>query len=165
MEKEMDASAAVARVDVLTADWESVDLATLDRAMLAYAVTGDKTVFAGIGSFFTYLAAPIVFLSLAQSGGNVAGLNPVRVLKWLMRFFPAYLGVLCLAAVSLFGSVGLCVLLWKLIVPAFENSTTALRALIFVSLYILYVLIHFHPLAYFANLLGMLYRRYKDRLA
>jgi len=110
---------------------------------------------------------PMTFLSVAQSGGEWTGFNPVRIFAWMGKLILPYLGVaalifveiavICLAGAMAIATIGL-------------NFRDAQQQVIWsqwgmlAGAFLVISILLLHPFVYGAAMLGMLYRKYERKL-
>jgi hypothetical protein len=129
---------------------------------------------AGIVALFVAVCVvPICFLSAAQAGGSWSALNPARIGLWLGKLNVPYLGIMALVLADVALAVGLSVFAFVLAgAPAFAeflsqgNVVVLPYGLIFtlVGAGVGSVVVSLHPAVYMSAMLGMLYRKYEQRL-
>jgi len=103
---------------------------------------------------------PMTFLSIAQSGGEWSGFNPVRIFAWLGKLIVPYMGIagLIFAELTLvagLGYIGVTSIDLDFTQRPIDWTKFGMLAGVFVIVSILML----HPFVYGAAMLGMLYRK------
>jgi len=141
-------------------------------AGLVAAAGGGPVAGAAAFAVTALLIAPVTFLSIAQSGGEWSGLNPVRIFTWIPKLLIPYLGILALIAVETAAIAVLTFLGAKAIgvtnlLAADPSGKVVLNFAVVgmaAGVLLVSVILSLHPLVYMAAMLGMLYRKYEKEL-
>lgn len=119
-----------------------------------------------------FFIVPITFLSISQAGGEWSGLNPVRIFGWIQKLLVPYLGIVGLIALEVMAIAGLTALGATSvgIANVLTKDPTGTMLLNFniagmtAGILLVSTLLFLHPLVYMSAMLGMLYRKYENKL-
>lgn len=119
-----------------------------------------------------FFIVPITFLSISQAGGEWSGLNPVRIFGWIQKLLVPYLGIVGLIALEVMAIAGLTALGATAvgIANVLTKDPTGTMLLNFniagmtAGILLVSTLLFLHPLVYMSAMLGMLYRKYENKL-
>jgi hypothetical protein len=114
--------------------------------------------------FLGMLYMPMSFLSVAESGGAAAGLNPIRVFKLLFRLFLPYLLVVLLVTAELVLIFGVLFAAFMVLGLAAAAGISPQKLVVGVlALLFIFIVLSVHPFLYQSAMLGLLYRKYAHK--